>query len=105
MTEQWDYEYLPFISNQTGKDIPNFRIYRTDNSDDNEHYIAETNENLTANEQERHARLIAASLNMYEALKYQEMADADPAAARRKGYYEEAARSRRIALAKAEGRE
>lgn len=43
--------------------------------------------------------------DLVEALKYQEMADADPAASRRKGYYEEAARLRKAAIAKAEGRE
>jgi hypothetical protein len=40
---------------------------------------------------------------LLEALKYQEMADADPEASRRKGYYEEAARLRKAAIAKAEG--
>jgi hypothetical protein len=40
---------------------------------------------------------------MLEALHYQEMADADPAASRRKGYYEESARLRRAAIAKATG--
>jgi|SRR5579875_1254680 hypothetical protein len=105
MTEQWDYEYLPFTSQQTGAEIPNFRIYRAGESGDNEHYIAETNENLPANEQECHARLISAALELLEALKYQEFADADPEAARRKGYYDEARRLRRAAIAKAEGRE
>ena len=40
--------------------------------------------------------------DLLEALKYQEMADADPEASRRKGYYEEAARLRKAAIAKAE---
>jgi hypothetical protein len=102
MTEQWGYEYLPFINNQTGEEIPNFRINFTDDS--KEGYVAETDENLPLDEQERLARWIAATPDMLEALKYQEMADADPAASRRKGYYEAAARLRKAAIAKAEGR-
>lgn len=49
------------------------------------------------------ARLLVAAPEMLEALKFQEMADADPASARAKGYYETAARMRRAAIAKAEG--
>jgi len=49
------------------------------------------------------ARLMAAAPDLFEALSFQAMADADPAASSRKGYYEEAARLRRIAIAKATG--
>lgn len=52
-------------------------------------------------EQVEIARIMAAGPEMLEALRYQETADADPAASRRKGYYEEATRLRRIAIAKA----
>lgn len=41
---------------------------------------------------------------LLEALKYQQFADYDPEASRRKGYYEEAARLRKAAIAQAEGR-
>ncbi len=67
MTEQWDYEYLPFTNNQTGEEIPNFRINFTD--DNKEGYVAETDENLPAGEQERFARLITAAPDMLEAAK------------------------------------
>jgi hypothetical protein len=40
---------------------------------------------------------------MLRALKWQEMAEADPAAARRKGYFDRARDSRRAALAAAKG--
>ena len=100
MKEQWEYEYLPFINNQTGEDIPNFRINQVDEID----YIVQTNEALSVEVQERHARLIAAAPDMLEALKYQQFADYDPQASHRKGYYEEAARLREAAIAKAEGR-
>lgn len=47
-------------------------------------------------------RLKESNAAMLEALKYQEMADADPEAARRKGYYDEARKLRKAALAKVE---
>jgi hypothetical protein len=45
--------------------------------------------------------LAAAAQDMLEALQWQEMAEADPDAARRKGYFERARELRRSALAKA----
>lgn len=48
-------------------------------------------------------QLKLAAPDMLEALKYQEMADADPEASRRKGYYEYARELRRKAIAKATG--
>mgnify|MGYP003693623219 CR=1 FL=1 len=92
---------LPLLPGQHGHEIPNFRINFAD--ENKEGYVAETDENLPVEEQERIARLITASIPACEALKYQEMADCDPPAARRKGYYEEA-RLRRTAFAKAGGR-
>jgi|SRR5579884_391252 len=65
-TEQWTYEYLPFTSNQTGEEIPNFRINFADGDKDG--YVAETDANLPVEEQERHARLIAAAPDMYSEL-------------------------------------
>ena len=47
--------------------------------------------------------LLAAAPVMLDALTWQEMADADPAASRRKGYFEHARRLRQVALAKARG--
>lgn len=47
------------------------------------------------------ARLIAAAPELLEALEWQDMADADPAASRRKGYFDRARELRRAALAKA----
>ena len=45
-----------------------------------------------------------AAPDMLDALKAQEMADADPEASRRKGYFDRARDMRRAALAKAEGK-
>ncbi len=103
MTQQWEYEYLPYTSLQTGKEIPHFRISPVDDVY-YPHYIAETNENLPVDVQEHHARLISAAPDMLEALKAQEMADYDPEASRRKGYFERARQLRKAALAKVEGK-
>lgn len=50
-----------------------------------------------------HLRVMYAGPKLLEALQYQEMAHADPQAARRKGYYDEATRLRRAAIAEATG--
>jgi hypothetical protein len=52
---------------------------------------------------EANASLIAAAPAMLEALQFQEMAEHDRAASARKGYFEEAARLRRAAIAQANG--
>jgi hypothetical protein len=57
----------------------------------------------TTQEQLEIGRIMATGPEMLKALRYQEMADADPTVSRRKGYYEESARLRRIAIAKATG--
>jgi hypothetical protein len=49
-------------------------------------------------------RLLAELTDMFEALLTQEMAEADPQAAKRKGYYEQATKLRRAAIAKVSGR-
>ena len=46
--QDWDYEYLPYLMSEFAdpsreKEIPNYRIFPTD---DPENYIAETNEHL-----------------------------------------------------------
>lgn len=48
-------------------------------------------------------RVAAAATDMLAALIAQEMADADPAAARRKGYFDRARNLRKAAIAKARG--
>lgn len=58
-------------------------------------------EELTHLEPDVQVRLAAP--DMLEALNYQEMADADPDASRRKGYYEYARELRRKAIGKAKG--
>jgi hypothetical protein len=66
----WHYEYLPY--NLFGPDettiereIPNFRIFP---EDDPENYIAETNEHLPGDVQERYAQMIVAASKMLDAL-------------------------------------
>jgi hypothetical protein len=50
---------------------------------------------------EANAQLIAAALDMLEALEAQEMAEADPEAGQRKGYFDHAREMRKAAIAKA----
>lgn len=52
----------------------------------------------------RAAELLGIALQMLEALKWQDMADADPGAARRKGYDKRARELCRKALVRADGR-
>jgi hypothetical protein len=50
------------------------------------------------------SNVMAAAPDMLEALEAQEMAEWDPEAARRKGYFDRARELRRAAIAKAKGR-
>jgi hypothetical protein len=52
-----------------------------------------------------HGALYDTAPDMLAALEQQEMADADPATARRKGYYDLARSMRKAAIAKAGGRQ
>jgi len=61
-------------------------------------------DDMPESEVDANAHLIAAAPEMLEALQWQEMADADPEASRRKGYYDRARELRRAAIAKAEGK-
>lgn len=57
------YEYSPYTS-QSGEEIPAFEIFDADYQT-----VAETNENLTTEEQETYARLFAASPEMLRVLQ------------------------------------
>jgi hypothetical protein len=66
----WYYEYLPYFMPDPDdmtieREIPNFRIFPPD---DPQNYIAETNVDLPGDQQESHARLMAASPAMLDAL-------------------------------------
>ena len=66
----WHYEYLPYTMLDPNdmtveREIPSFRIFP---EDEPENYIAETNEHLPGDVQERHARLISASQAMLDTL-------------------------------------
>ncbi len=65
----WHYEYLPFFmltdDITVEREIPSYRIFP---EDEPENYIAETNEHLPGDVQERHARLIAAAPELLDAL-------------------------------------
>lgn len=79
-TEVWTYEYLPYRAHDPREEgiypdpeltplddeIPSFRIYPDDRPED---YIAETNEHLAHDVQEKHARLIAAAPALLEAAR------------------------------------
>ena len=67
----------------------------------NEHWIASTGYRDDEPQRLANARLIAAAPEMLDALKWQEMAEHDPEAARRKGYFKFARHLRRAAIAKA----
>jgi hypothetical protein len=67
----WHYEYLPYTMTDPDdmtieREIPNFRIFPEDAP---ENYIAETNEHLPGDEQELHARLIAAAPELRDELQ------------------------------------
>ena len=103
--QDWDYEYLPYLMSEHAdpsreKEIPNYRIFPTD---DPENYIAETNEHLPGEMQERHARLITAAPDLQEALQYFFNIMHDYQCSVRKGYVKLAFEMARSALEKAKG--
>lgn len=57
------YEYSPYTS-QTGEEIPAFEIFNEEGEK-----VADTNENMTTEQQETHARLFAASPEMLRVLQ------------------------------------
>ena len=99
----WGYEYLPYVkTGDTGKDIdiPCFRIFPWGHP---ENYICETNEHLSAEEQESHARLISAAPDLFKALMYFFNIMHDYPSSLRKGYVRLALDQSRTALEKAKG--
>ena len=101
----WGFEYMPYLMSEYAdpsreKEIPNYRIFPTD---DPENYIAETNEHLPGELQERHARLITAAPDLQEALEYFFNIMHDYESSVRKGYVKLAFEMARAALAKAKG--
>ena len=101
----WGYEYMPYLMSEYAdpsreKEIPHYRIFP---SEDPEHYIAETNENLPGDVQEKHALLISAAPDLREALEYFFNIMHDYQSSVRKGYVIAALDMARTALAKAKG--
>jgi hypothetical protein len=101
----WGYEYMPYLMSEYAdpsreKEIPNYRIFPWE---DPENYIAQTNENLPGEVQEKHARLITAAPDLFEALRYFFNIMHDYESSRRKGYVKFALEMARQALAKAKG--
>ena len=94
----WAYEYLPFFTTDTNREIPNFRIFADDDSDG---YIAETDENLSAGKQEQYAKLIAAAPDLYAALEFFFNIMHDYSSSARKGHVKFALQQARQALARA----
>ena len=85
-------------SPQGKKEIPSYRIFPWE---DPENYIAETNEHLPGDVQEKHARLISAAPDLREALEYFYNIMHDYECSARKGYVKHAFAMARAALAKA----
>jgi len=103
-TPEWHYEYLPYATTDADgseRDIPNYRIYPEDHP---EHYIAETNENLPGDQQEDHARLIAAAPQLLDALHYIFNIMHDYPSSVRKGYVKHAFEQARAAIMSATGK-
>ena len=101
----WGYEYMPYLMSEYAdpsreKEIPNYRIFPWD---DPENYIAETNEHLPGDVQERHARVITAAPDLQEALHYFFNIMHDYQCSVRKGYVKLALEMARSALEKAKG--
>ncbi len=101
----WGYEYMPYLMSEYAdpsreKEIPHYRIFPWE---DPEHYIAETNENLSGELQEAHARLISAAPELRDALNYFFNIMHDYECSVRKGYVKLAFEMARSALEKAKG--
>lgn len=99
----WGYEYLPYVTNDSEDkpiDIPCYRIFP---EGEPEKYICETNEHLPGEEQEKHARLITAAPELFNALMYFFNIMHDYESSRRKGYVRLALEQSRTALQKAKG--
>ena len=102
----WHYEYLPYTMSESDdtkseREIPNFRIFPVD---DPENYIAETNEHLPGDTQERYALLIAAAPQLFDALEYFFNMLHDYQSSAHKGYIKHVMDLDPSALAAAEGR-
>jgi hypothetical protein len=98
----WEVEYLPYTHlNDQEVEIPMYRIFPAAAPED---YICETNEHVPDAVQDANAQLIKAAPDMLEALLWQEMAEHDPEASRRKGYFDRARELRRAAIAQVKGR-
>jgi len=101
----WEYEYLPYTMSGSEDsaaeiEIPNYRIF---SPNDPEHYIAETNEQLPGDVQEKHARLLSTAPEMFNALEYFFNIMHDYESSLRKGYVQQAIDTARKALEKATG--
>jgi|SRR5579875_186674 len=106
--DNWTYEYMPYtITNTDGSEseLPNYRIHPAgDDGDDVEKYIAETNEHLDGELQERHAILICTAPRLAKALEYFFNIMHDYESSLRKGYVKHAMEEARTVLAMAKGR-
>ena len=92
----WTYQYSPW-SAQDGSDIPAFEVH-------GEVKVCDTDENRPVEEQEANARLIAASLELYDALEYFFNIMHDHESSLQKGYVQHAMDMARAALESAKGR-
>jgi hypothetical protein len=104
----WHYEYLPFFMREPDdmtieREIPNYRIFSVEGVDGDEDHIAETNEQLPGEVQERHARLISAAPELLDAVEYFFNIMHDYQGSVRKGYVKLALKKARAVIAKAKG--
>jgi len=100
----WGYEYMPYVKPDAAGsdiDIPCYRIFP---EQDPENYICETNEHLPGGEQEKHALMISAAPELFEALRYFFNIMHDYECSVRKGYVKLALDMARQALTRANGR-
>lgn len=105
ISRAWGCEYLPYAMSESADpsrevEIPNYRIFPWDEP---ENYIAQTNEHLPGDVQEKHALLISAAPDLREALEYFFNIMHDYQSSVRKGYVKQALEMARQALARAKG--